>query len=141
MQRSEDTMILLKNVLLRTIASLKQLIFILAWICLFSVQFIACETGERENNQTYQTSHQFEKLGKSSHFVGRDSCSECHAREAELWRDSDHDMAMQEVSDSTVLGNFNNSTFTQQGITSKFYRKGSGFFVETEGSRWKNEGV
>ncbi|QKJ65217.1 tetratricopeptide repeat protein [Flavobacterium sp. M31R6] len=42
------------------------------------------------------------------------------------------------ANDSTVKGDFNNVTFTADGITSKFYKKGSKFFINTEGSDGKN---
>jgi predicted CXXCH cytochrome family protein len=44
---------------------------------------------------------------------------------------------MAEPNDSTVLGNFNNAEFTQHGITSRFTRKGGGYFVRTEGEDGK----
>jgi predicted CXXCH cytochrome family protein len=51
----------------------------------------------------------------------------------DLWKGSDHDLAMQEVSRETVLGDFNNSTFTHHSVTSRFYMKDGKYFVETEG--------
>lgn len=53
-------------------------------------------------------------------------------------KQSDHYMSMLPANDSTVKGNFNNITFTADGITSKFYKKGSKFFINTEGSDGKN---
>ncbi len=41
---------------------------------------------------------------------------------------------MQPATDSTVLGDFNNASFTNEGVTTTFYRKGSTFMVRTEGS-------
>ena len=37
-------------------------------------------------------------------FVGREVCAECHPREVEAWRGSDHDLAMQRADRRTVLG-------------------------------------
>ncbi|AOW11457.1 hypothetical protein EM308_15940 [Flavobacterium gilvum] len=42
------------------------------------------------------------------------------------------------ANDSTVKGDFNDVTFTADGITSKFHKKGSKFFINTEGSDGKN---
>ena len=67
------------------------------------------------------------------HYVGRDACKECHAKEYDLFLGSDHDMAMDIATDSTVLGDFNNSTFTHLGVKSRFYRHNGEFFVHTEG--------
>jgi mono/diheme cytochrome c family protein len=38
--------------------------------------------------------------------VGGQVCSGCHAREAELWRGSHHDLAMQEATPETLAGAF-----------------------------------
>jgi len=45
-------------------------------------------------------------------YAGSDACKECHAREYEAWRGSQHQLAMQNASDSTVLGNFRDSRFS-----------------------------
>ena len=66
-------------------------------------------------------------------FVGREICASCHQPEAALWQGSDHDKAMQEATESTVLGNFDNATFTHFGVTSTFFRKDGKFFVRTDG--------
>ena len=40
---------------------------------------------------------------------------------------------MQEATDRTVLGDFNNAAFTHGGITSRFFRRDGKFFVNTDG--------
>ena len=45
-------------------------------------------------------------------YVGRQSCWKCHERECTLWEGSDHDLAMDHATEKTVLGDFNNATFT-----------------------------
>lgn len=66
-------------------------------------------------------------------FVGRERCAVCHAREQEAWRGSHHDLAMQEATNETVLGDFNDASFTHFGVTSRLFRRDGGFFVTTEG--------
>ena len=66
-------------------------------------------------------------------YVGREQCVDCHRKEAELWSGSHHDRAMQAVSESTVLGNFNSASFTWYGVTSRFLRRAGKFIVVTEG--------
>jgi tetratricopeptide (TPR) repeat protein len=66
-------------------------------------------------------------------YIGRSSCIDCHQQEAELWAGSDHDLAMQDANEDTVLGDFDDATFTHFGITTKFYRKDGGFYVNTAG--------
>lgn len=68
-----------------------------------------------------------------SHFLGDQVCASCHQKEFQDWKESHHDKAMQIASKTTVLGNFNNSSFKSQGITSKFFKKDDLFFVNTEG--------
>ena len=68
-----------------------------------------------------------------SEYVGREACVQCHEREYELWQDSDHDLAMQEVNASTVLGDFNDASFKHFDVTSTFFRRGERFLVRTDG--------
>ena len=73
----------------------------------------------------------------SLEYVGRQACVECHKKEHDLWKGSPHDLAMQVADQQTVLGNFDNFSITIQGITSRFYKKESEFFVHTEGEQGK----
>ncbi len=66
-------------------------------------------------------------------FVGRERCASCHEDPYRKWLGSDHDNAMDVATDSTVLGDFDDVVFEYAGVTSRFYRKGGGFFVRTEG--------
>src|SRR5262245_43613086 len=66
-------------------------------------------------------------------YVGRAACVSCHPQQAERFSGSHHDRAMQVADPSTVLGDFNNATFTYNGVTSTFYKKDGGFFVRTDG--------
>lgn len=60
-------------------------------------------------------------------------CSRCHAAQFRKWRNSHHDLAMDIAYKDTVKGDFNDSVFTHQGITSKFYKKNKKFFARTDG--------
>src|SRR6266436_5468621 len=66
-------------------------------------------------------------------FVGAAQCASCHEPENARWRVSHHQLAMQPASDTAVLGNFNLATFTNNGITSTFSRRGSKFMVRSDG--------
>jgi predicted CXXCH cytochrome family protein len=66
-------------------------------------------------------------------FVGSAACATCHERENSLWRGSHHQLAMQPTANSTVLGDFNNASFSNNGITSTFFRRNSKFMVRTDG--------
>jgi len=66
-------------------------------------------------------------------FVGGQSCVKCHEKEHREWTGSHHDLAMEAATEETVFGDFNNTTFTHYSVTSTFYRKDGGFFVQTDG--------
>jgi len=68
-----------------------------------------------------------------SGYVGSAQCKGCHEAEYQAWQGSHHDLAMAEATAQTVLGNFENATFENYGITSKFFRRDGRFFVNTEG--------
>ncbi|WP_365969545.1 multiheme c-type cytochrome [uncultured Algibacter sp.] len=45
------------------------------------------------------------------YYLGDQKCKECHNPEFKLWQGSHHDKVMQTVSDSFVLGGFNNTKY------------------------------
>lgn len=70
---------------------------------------------------------------EKAEFVNRQLCVECHEEQSLEWTGSHHDLAMDYATDKTVLGDFNNSTFTGNGVTSTFFKKDGKFFVRTDG--------
>lgn len=66
-------------------------------------------------------------------FVGSEACSPCHADQAKAWKGSHHQLAMEPATQATVLGDFNDATFEQFGVRSRFFQRDGRFFVETEG--------
>ncbi len=66
-------------------------------------------------------------------FVGGKKCKKCHEKAYKAWTDSHHDKAMDVANEKTVLGDFNDAVFEHKGITTRFYRKGETFFVNTQG--------
>lgn len=71
-------------------------------------------------------------------FVGSSACQSCHAQEYNDWKKSDHFQAMSHASDSTVLGDFNNATFTADGVTNRFFKRDGKFYINTQGEDGKN---
>ncbi len=81
-------------------------------------------------------------LAETAHlesYVGTAVCAECHADETEAWKTSDHAWALKEPDSASMLGDFENASFTLDGVTSRFFRKDGGYFVETEGAGGKPE--
>jgi len=66
-------------------------------------------------------------------FVDEAKCTECHARAAEAWRGSHHDLAMQEASPGRVLGDFSGTSFSYGGVTTRFSRDDDKYVVDTDG--------
>lgn len=69
----------------------------------------------------------------SADAVGTAACAGCHAKEYEAWRGSQHDRAMEEANERTVLGDFGGARFTHGGVTSRFFRRDGRYFVDTDG--------
>jgi tetratricopeptide (TPR) repeat protein len=65
--------------------------------------------------------------------VGTAACASCHAKEHAAWQGSQHDRAMAEATEASVLGNFAGAKFSHAGVTSTFFRRDGRFFVNTDG--------
>ena len=70
-------------------------------------------------------------------FVGSEACADCHQTESARWKESQHKHAMQRATAASVLGDFDNASFDHYGVHSRFFRKESKFFVETDGADGK----
>ena len=66
-------------------------------------------------------------------YVGSEACAECHANESAAWAGSQHRAAMERPDASTVLGNFADASYTKNGVTSRFTRRGDDWIVRTDG--------
>lgn len=75
-----------------------------------------------------------DKVLPIAEFVGKTACAACHEGVVERWTGSHHDLAMQEATNDTVLGDFANVSVTHYGVTSTFYRDGDRFMARTEGA-------
>ncbi len=73
----------------------------------------------------------------SAKFVDSEICAACHQAEAQLWRSSQHKLAMDHATDKSVLGDFHDASFEYYGVHSRFFRKDGKLFVETDGADGK----
>ncbi|MBX7221180.1 MAG: hypothetical protein K1Y36_14625 [Blastocatellia bacterium] len=64
-------------------------------------------------------------------YAGSASCQECHKAEFDHWSESHHHKMNQIATPETVVGDFNNATYTFNGVTSRMYRKGNDFYIYT----------
>ncbi|MBB5190729.1 putative CXXCH cytochrome family protein [Silvimonas terrae] len=90
--------------------------------------------------------YQFHLLGRNAPvglsavhatFVDEQRCASCHSAEFASWKNAHHAKAMALPTADTVAGNFENARFDYNGITSRFYRKGSEYWVDTDGAGGK----
>jgi tetratricopeptide (TPR) repeat protein len=65
--------------------------------------------------------------------VGSESCAECHAKQSAGWQASQHAVAMQHASETTVLGDFNDATYDFQGVTTTFFRRDGRYYIRSDG--------
>ena len=72
-------------------------------------------------------------VARPAGYVGSDACAECHAKESAAWAKSQHKAAMELPSASTMLGNFDDASYTKDGVTSRYTRRGDDWFVRTDG--------
>ncbi len=66
-------------------------------------------------------------------YVDNGLCLGCHQEEGRQWQESHHAMAMAAADARTVRGDFENRSVTLRGVTSRFFRRGDRFLVNTEG--------
>jgi len=66
-------------------------------------------------------------------FVDERSCAQCHAVQAQSWAGSHHDLAMQEATPATVLGDFANASFTKDGVHTRFFQRDGKFWIRADG--------
>jgi tetratricopeptide (TPR) repeat protein len=75
--------------------------------------------------------------GNAAAFTGSTACQGCHREAFDNWRGSHHDLAMQLPSPDTVLGDFNDASFSYNGVTTRFFRRDGKYLVNTDGEDGK----
>ncbi|MGL6110413.1 MAG: hypothetical protein ACRC2B_09980, partial [Rubrivivax sp.] len=66
-------------------------------------------------------------------YVDNAQCLGCHQDAANAWKQSHHARAMAPPNEQTVRGNFDNTQFRHQGVTTRFFRRGEKYVVNTDG--------
>jgi predicted CXXCH cytochrome family protein len=70
-------------------------------------------------------------------YVDNRICLGCHEDEGWQWQESHHEGAMALPTEEAVRGDFRNREFTLKGVTTRFFKRGGKFFVNTEGTDGK----
>lgn len=86
------------------------------------------DTGDTDSASTTAVSGQID-----AGFIGATACAQCHTKEHDDWVGSHHDAAMKPATADTVLADFNDTTFTHSGNTSRFFKRDDKYFVHTDG--------
>ena len=71
---------------------------------------------------------------QGANYIGAAECAGCHQQEFNDWQGSHHDWAMKIASPESVLGDFNNVSFSHGGVVSTFTRSGNQYYVNTQGA-------
>jgi tetratricopeptide (TPR) repeat protein len=100
-------------------------------LLLFVIVTIAFVISLFSNCHTYDDLIDAE--ARKAGYVDEKTCYSCHEKAYKEWKDSHHDLAMQEAHFTTVLGNFHNVVFESDGEVSRFFKKDGKFYVNTEG--------
>jgi predicted CXXCH cytochrome family protein len=73
----------------------------------------------------------------AARFVDESACATCHVDQAKAWHGSHHDLAMQEPNAATVLGNFDNASFSKDGVRTRFFQRDGKYWINTDGADGK----
>ncbi len=64
-------------------------------------------------------------------YVDDKTCQDCHQEAYQAWQGSDHDLAMQEANEQSVLADFN-TEFKHGNTTTRFFKRDGEFWLNTE---------
>jgi len=71
--------------------------------------------------------------GSVPRYVGSEACADCHTEAMEAWEGSHHALAWTAPVPENVLGDFDDATFTLNGVTTRFYRDGDTYLIDADG--------
>jgi len=96
-------------------------------LCLLALGVVTCGYAQAASDSSGDSPG-------NSKYIGSETCAGCHRGEYESWQGSHHDLAMQPANATTVLGDFDNASFTNFGVTSTFSRQDERYLVRTDGA-------
>lgn len=67
------------------------------------------------------------------------TCNRCHPEHYKSWHKTYHRTMTQTATSEAIVGNFDNATYTYEGIVSRFRRVGEEFYIDTLGSSGRME--
>lgn len=109
----------------------KSIFFILIFTTVIALLSVRCKDNQSEKYIDYTITNDSLKFSDSD-FVGTETCIACHSEEHELWQGSHHDDAMKIADSTSVLADFNNTTFFNRNVKSTFFKKDGNYYVNLE---------
>jgi predicted CXXCH cytochrome family protein len=97
------------------------------------IVFIALLVLSGCGSQGEQPAQPTEAKQQAARFVDGKTCITCHDKQYTEWTGSHHDLAMQGATEKTVLGDFDDTTFSGFGLTTKFFKRDGKFIINTDG--------
>jgi Flp pilus assembly protein TadD/ssDNA-binding Zn-finger/Zn-ribbon topoisomerase 1 len=107
------------------------LVLILALFISLALFYLSRRSAEERRGPTSGAHSPANKSDAS--YVGGNVCKSCHEKEYQAWMGSDHQLAMQEATSQTVLGDFHDAKFSYFGVASRFFTSKGRFYVHTDG--------
>ncbi len=116
----------------------KSIYYLLGGVCiLWSIFFVIQSCSQKQENTSLsaksQVGPEHSLIAADPNYIGTKRCASCHNEEYETWKGSHHDHSMDEANPNTVLASFDSIAFESQGVNYLFFKKGSSFWVNTEG--------
>ena len=96
---------------------------------LMMIMLLSCESKTEQKDYRDLTNA---SLADTEGYLGDASCVSCHQEAFKSWQGSHHDLAMQLVTEESVLGNFDSIHASLDGVNYFFFRKGSDFYVKVK---------
>ena len=113
------------------VKNLQPLLLLLALSAYLFYVLLSCTNQEKEEEQAI---NEIENVVLTdADYVGTETCRSCHQEAYDDWHESHHDLAMMKPDKYSVKGDFNDVSFTSQGVTSRFFKRGDDYWVNTEG--------
>ncbi len=110
--------------------------FLLLAAAALSIPLVTCLFITAQHPAAPSTAHSA-PVPEPETYVGAEACKGCHESQYRSWAGSHHQLAMQQASEKTVLGDFKDVKFKHFDSTSRLFRRDGKFFVNTDGAGGK----
>ena len=82
---------------------------------------------------THSPAYSSTDLPPKADYAGQQQCVACHPKQVTDWKKSHHAQAMALADSQTVLGDFNQASFSYENVKSRFFVRDGKYFVNTDG--------